>query len=91
MNRLPKICTLSPVPRVVNKLPEALAYVTRSRSGTAGMTLAVQGTVQERVGMYQFGFGSEHSAQWNFRFQKTFDFRTSLADRLGISTIVDEP
>jgi hypothetical protein len=71
--------------RVVNKIPEALAYVTRSRSGTAGMTSAVQGTVQERVGMYQFGFGSEHSAQWNFRFQKTYLFWKRLAQELQIS------
>lgn len=72
--------------RVVTKLPEAMAYVTQSRSKPAGNSDIIGGSVQSSVPMDVYGFGSEHSAQWVYSIQKTFDFYTNFLNRLGIES-----
>jgi hypothetical protein len=70
--------------RVIIKLPEAMAYVIQSRSKPAGNSNIKGGSVQSSIPMDDYGFGSEHSAQWVYSIQKTFECYTRLLKQFGI-------
>jgi hypothetical protein len=72
--------------RQVTKLPESMAYVAQSRSKPAGNTEFTAGSVQFSESMDNYQFGDEHSAEWVYSVQKTFDCYTRLLRQFEIDT-----
>jgi hypothetical protein len=67
--------------RSVTQLPEAMGYVTKSRSNAAGTRACTTNTcITSAVDMGEngIGFGNEHSAQWVYSIKKTILFGWSL-------------
>lgn len=57
--------------RAVIDLPEAMGFVTRSRTVPVGATERVGGSVRKNVDLSgsDFKFNKRHSAEWDFRIQ----------------------
>jgi hypothetical protein len=78
--------------RTVTSRSEAMGYVTKSLTRTAGADLRTSGIVTETqnmndwssVGNNHGGFGQEHSAQWMWNNQSTNLFWEKLVDALEI-------
>ena len=73
--------------RIVTALPEAMGYVTQSRSRPAGAVPNVNGSVVSNIDMGEnsFGFGKEHSAEWVRSIQKTYPFWRRVAKEFNIN------
>lgn len=69
--------------RPVTSLPEAMSYVTQSHTQAAGRKQNTGGSaaffVNMGTGTGGFGFGSTHSAQWIWTYQKTYPFWRRIA------------
>ncbi|MEO5712136.1 MAG: thrombospondin type 3 repeat-containing protein [Luteolibacter sp.] len=72
--------------RYIVSIPEAMGYVTKSKTRTAGANLDTRGVIDvgKVVNMADFGFGSEHSAEWLWNYQATHLFWERLAKRLEL-------
>jgi len=78
--------------RNITSVPEAMAYVTQSRSRAAGAKLglaegndsSVSSTVN--MGAGEFNFGTEHSAEWNWTIQRTRLFWREVLTQFQIDT-----
>jgi hypothetical protein len=76
----------TPFPRFVSSVPEAMGYVTSSRSRAAGGRPETQGSVSSFVnmGVNGFEFGNEHSAQWAYSIQKTYPFWKEVLKKFDV-------
>ena len=87
----PKIKYLdwSPYPRTVTSVPEAMGYVTQSRTRAAGARQDTGGSVGSFVnlGAGGFEFETEHSAQWAASIQKTYPFWRRVAEEFNLDVI----
>jgi hypothetical protein len=79
--------------RAVTGLPEAMGYVTKSLTRTAGADLRTGDSIDDFQNMNNWGaganhsgFNEEHSAQWKWSNQSTHLFWESLATELDINT-----
>ena len=75
--------------RIVQQLPEAMAYVTRSRSRPAGAMSIPGGVVNGGnvdLSGSDFAFDTDHSGEWNRPIQRTVKYWQKLADKLGLTT-----
>jgi alpha-tubulin suppressor-like RCC1 family protein len=72
--------------RLITSVPEAMAFVTQSRSAPAGTKLSTAGSVGSFVNMGQggFNFGTEHSAEWVYDMQKTFPFWKEILRKFDV-------
>jgi hypothetical protein len=74
--------------RHIRSFHEAAAYATASRTKTVGADGRTAGAIKDKVDMdSQYGFGSTHSAEWLWRFQKTDRFYHDLMDKLDLDPI----
>jgi hypothetical protein len=75
-----------PIPRFVTSVPEAMGYVTRSRTRAAGARQDTEGSVVSLVNMGQggFEFGDQHSAEWVYSIQKTYPFWRRIAEEFNL-------
>ena len=73
--------------RAVTSLAEAIGYVTQSRSAAEGTKQSVNGSINAVVNMGSggFGFGTEHSAEWEFNMQRTYPFWREILHQFDIS------
>jgi hypothetical protein len=78
-------------PREVVSQPEAMAYVTKSVTRTAGADLRTRGSIQDSYNMSSWGaganhsgFGETHSAQWRWSNQSTHLFWEKLFKELKL-------
>jgi hypothetical protein len=69
--------------RPVTSVPEAMGYVTQSRSKAAGVEESIGGSVGPSVNMGSngFNFGTEHSAEWAYSIQRTRPFWKEVLSR----------
>lgn len=76
----------TPYPRFVTSMPEAMGYVTKSRTRAAGARQDTGGSVVSFVnmGVGGFEFGAEHSAEWMYSIQKTYPFWRRVAEEFGL-------
>jgi hypothetical protein len=72
-------------PRQVTRQTEAMGYVTKSLTRTAGLDLRTRGSIQDSHSMSSWGpganhsgFGEVHSAQWRWPYQSTHLFWNRL-------------
>ncbi len=79
--------------RVVTNQPEAMAFVTKSLTRTAGADLRTRGSIQDShdmsdwgVGANHSGFGETHSAQWRWSNQSTHLFWEKLFEELELES-----
>jgi Alpha/beta hydrolase of unknown function (DUF900) len=79
--------------RDIISLPEAMGYVTKSLTRTAGADLRTNGGIVTdfhdmsswaSVGANHGGFGSEHSAEWKWNYQSTNLFWDQLVETLEL-------
>jgi hypothetical protein len=77
--------------RLVTSVPEALAYITSSKTRAAGANLATAGAISGFQDMNQWGvnadhggFDSTHSAQWRWNNQSTNLFWKKLTQELEL-------
>ena len=78
--------------RMVTGLPEAMGYVTKSLTRTAGAELRTKGIITDfqdmrdwsKVGKNHGGFNSEHNAEWKWNYQSTNLFWKRLVDTLEL-------
>jgi hypothetical protein len=71
--------------RNVTGLPEAMGYLTQSRSLPAGADLLTAGSVNNAaVDMTSWGFGKTHSAVWRWSNQKSHLFWENLVEKLDL-------
>ena len=72
--------------KVITSTPEAMGYVTRSRSRAAGGKPETGGSVGSFVnmGVGGFEFGNEHSAEWAYSIQKTYPFWKEVLKKFQI-------
>jgi hypothetical protein len=64
-----------------------MGYVTQSRTNAAGGRLDTGGSVSKPVvDMARFGFGSEHSAEWEFTIEQTHPFWEQIMSTFGIDS-----
>ncbi len=75
--------------RYITSLPEAMGYVTQSRSRAAGAKESTGGSVKSFVNMGEggFNFGTEHSAERDFTIQKTSPFWDAILETFGVNPI----
>jgi esterase/lipase superfamily enzyme len=67
---------------------ESAAYATASRTKTVGADGRTAGVINDKVDMdVQYGFGETHSAEWQWRIQKTHRFYHDLMDKLDLNPI----
>lgn len=77
--------------RIIGGLPEALSYVTQSRSAAAGANGNTNGSVDEKVRMdEEYSFGTMHSAEWVLPLQKTIEMWRELMRQFEITTNASE-
>ena len=77
---------------MVTGLPEAMGYVTKSLTRTAGAELRTKGIITDfqdmrdwsKVGKNHGGFNSEHNAEWKWNYQSTNLFWKRLVDTLEL-------
>ena len=72
--------------RFVTNYSEALGYVTCSRSHAVGAVGYANGCISSKVGMDGFGFGDEHSAEWNWSLTGSYKFWRKLFVSFQIPT-----
>ena len=74
--------------RSVTSVAEAIAYITRARSRTAGAVQDTRGSVSRFVNMGSggFEFGTEHSAEWRRPIQWTYPFWLEAAKTFDVET-----
>ncbi len=73
--------------RNVTRLPEAMGYVTQSRSLPAGADLNTAGSVTNApTDMTSWGFGKTHSAVWRWSNQRSHMFWKNLAQKLKLNS-----
>jgi hypothetical protein len=72
--------------RAVASVPEAMGYVTKSRTRAAGARQDTGGSVVSFVnmGVGGFGFGDEHSAEWVYSIQATYPFWKEILTKFDI-------
>jgi hypothetical protein len=72
--------------RAVTSVPEAMGYVTKSRTRAAGVREDTGGSVVSFVhmGADGFEFGDEHSAEWVYSLQATFPFWKEILKKFDI-------
>ncbi len=71
--------------REITALPEAMAYVTKSRTRTAGADLRTRGCIiEENVVSMAAWFNEIHSAQWRWNNQSTHMFWQELFESLEL-------
>ncbi len=70
--------------RDITDIHEAMAYVDVSRTKTAGADDRALGSIQVRINMDDFGFATNHSAQFNLKIQSTSDCYNALLSSFGI-------
>ena len=81
--------------RIVTSLPEAMGYVTKSLTRTAGADLRTRGIITDcqnmndwtQVGGNHGGFDSEHSAEWKWNYQSTNLFWKRLVTALSLKPL----
>jgi len=71
--------------RQVTAIPEAMGYVTQSRSRAAGAELGTKGCISSYEDMTPW-FNKAHSAQWRWNNQSTHLFWKTLAETLKLQT-----
>jgi hypothetical protein len=71
--------------RPVTELPEAMGYVTKSRTRAAGAVLDTAGAVKDFVNMKTW-FEEIHSAEWRWNNQSTHIFWQKLVEKLELKT-----
>jgi hypothetical protein len=73
--------------RVVTSVAEAIGYVTQSRSAAEGTKQSLSGSINAVVNMGSggFGFGTEHSAEWEFNMQRTYPFWREILHQFDLS------
>ncbi|MEY2506446.1 MAG: hypothetical protein QOH01_775 [Verrucomicrobiota bacterium] len=73
--------------RVVTSVAEAMGYVTQSRSTAEGTKQSLSGSINAVVNMGSggFGFGTEHSAAWEFTMQRTYPFWREILHQFDFS------
>jgi hypothetical protein len=73
--------------RVVTSVAEAIGYVTQSRSAAEGTKQSISGSINAVVNMGSggFGFGTEHSAEWEFNMQRTYPFWREILHQFDIT------
>jgi hypothetical protein len=64
--------------RLVQTNHEAMSYVIQSQTWAAGSDGRTRGSINSDVDLSQYGFGDEHSAEWNRTPQQTADFYEEL-------------
>jgi hypothetical protein len=76
----------NPAPRIVTSIPEAMAYVTQSRTRAAGARQDTGGSVVSFVNMGRggFEFGTEHSAEWVYSIQKNYSFWKEVLKKFDV-------
>jgi hypothetical protein len=79
-----KYLSWNPIPRFITSVPEAMSYVTASRTLAAGARLNTAGSVLSTVDMREYDFGTAHSAQWVYPLQKTYLFWRKAAQELEV-------
>jgi hypothetical protein len=72
--------------RNITRLPEAMGYVTKSRSHAAGAVGNTNGSISLKIGMDSFGFEDEHSAEWNWSLASSYRFWRQLFESFRIPT-----
>jgi|GEM_PF-5040968 len=71
--------------RSVTSVPEAMGYVTQSRSDTLGTKLSIGGSINAIVNMgAEFNFGTTHSAEWEYSIQPTYPFWKEILNKFQI-------
>jgi hypothetical protein len=71
----------------VTSVPEAMGYVTQSRSLPAGTDFEAGGSINDGIVSMNSWFGTTHSAQWRWSNQKTHLFWGKLFEKLELKTI----
>jgi hypothetical protein len=71
----------------VTSVPEAMGYVTQSRSLPAGTDFEAGGSINDGIVSMNSWFGTTHSAQWRWSNQKTHLFWEKLFEKLELKTI----
>jgi len=79
-------------PREVTRLPEAMGFVTKSMTRTAGSELRTKGSIGDfqnmddwsNVGGNHGGFGSQHNAEWAWNYQSSNLFWKKLTEVLKL-------
>jgi hypothetical protein len=76
---------VSAVGRFVNTPHESMAYAVHSRTKTLGAEDRANGSIDSKVNMDGYGFGTEHSAQFNFRVQLCQFFYYDLLNKFDLN------
>ena len=75
-----------PSRRNVASLAEAMGHAVKSRSNAVGAVGYANGCISSKVGMDGFGFGDEHSAEWNWSLTGSYKFWRKLFVSFQIPT-----
>ena len=75
-----------PSRRNVASLAEAMGHAVKSRSNAVGAAGYANGCISSKVGMDGFGFGDEHSAEWNWSLTGSYKFWRKLFVSFQIPT-----
>ena len=77
--------------RDITSVPEAMGYVTKSRTRAAGAKQNTGGSVKSFVnmgaGVGGFNFGTSHSAEWIWNYQKCYPFWWTVLQKFGMTPI----
>ena len=78
--------------RFLRSFHEAAAYATASRTVTVGALGHTDGAINDKVNMDDgYSFGNVHSAEWQWRFQKTKLFYRGLMKKLQLQNVIFIP
>jgi hypothetical protein len=78
--------------RFLRSFHEAAAYATASRTVTVGALGHTDGAINDKVNMDdEYSFGNVHSAEWQWRFQKTKLFYRDLMEKLQLENAIFIP
>lgn len=93
---LHQIIRVFPDFQVVYSQPEAMGYVTKSRTRALGAMLSTAGAIdggfidmsqQENDEGTKYNFGKTHSAQWRWNIQSTAPFWSDLVETLALRKV----
>ena len=74
--------------RGVHDVHEAIAYASQARTKAVGVTPLATGSVCRSVNLQEeYGFGSDHSAEWNWKIQQTYLYWKNLKKILKLTDI----
>jgi len=70
--------------RAVTDLNEAMGFVTKAITFPVGAALETRGSVAGAVDLNEFGFGEDHSAEWNWKIQQVSPYWARLILKLKL-------